>query len=87
MNGSSRDASKETIVARLLEKIVMKRYPALAIDAEQDEEIITQIGINDKFQLINVIFTEDLHELATKSEEAATRAELDAGLVRHKSHF
>jgi hypothetical protein len=87
VNGSSRDASKETIVARLLEKIVMKRYPALAIDAEQDEESITRIGINDKFWLINVFFSEELHELATKSEEAATRAELDADLVGHKLHF
>lgn len=89
VNGSSRDASKETIVARLLEKNIMKLYPglaALATDAE-GEDAITRIGISDKFRLINIIFSEELHEKAMTSEEAATRAELDAGLVGHKSPF
>ncbi len=53
----------------------MKLYPslaALAIDAE-GEDAITRIGISDKFRLINVIFSEELHEKAMTSEEAATR--------------
>jgi hypothetical protein len=42
VNGSSQDMSKETIVAHLLEKNIMKLYPALAalaIDAEVEDTI------------------------------------------------
>ena len=40
MNGSSHDASNETIVSRLLEKNIVQLYPdlaALAIDAEKED--------------------------------------------------
>jgi hypothetical protein len=41
--------------------------------------------LNDKFNLINVIFSEELSELAMRSEEATSHADLDAGLVGYKS--
>jgi hypothetical protein len=44
----------------------MKLYPALAIDAEE-EDAITQIGISDKFCIFSVIFFEELHEKAMMS--------------------
>jgi hypothetical protein len=66
VNVSSWDASKETIVACLLEKYIMKLYPALAIDADE-EDAITQISINDKFWLFSLIFSEELHEKAMMS--------------------
>jgi len=43
--------------------------------------------MNDKFRLINVIFSDELSDLAIRSEDTVTRAELDAGLVGHKSKF
>jgi hypothetical protein len=46
-----------------------------------------KISINDKFHLIDVIFSDELTELALRSEELATQAELDAGLVGHNSPF
>ncbi len=58
VNGSSHDASKETIISCLLEKSIMQLYPglaALAIDAEE-EDAPSQIGISDKFWLIHVFF-------------------------------
>ena len=53
------------------------------------EEIRTvhKISINDKFHLINVIFLDELSDLAIVSEDSSTRTELDAGLVGHKSPF
>jgi hypothetical protein len=43
--------------------------------------------LNDKFRLINVIFSDELSDLAISSEDSSTCAELDAGLVGHKSQF
>ncbi len=43
--------------------------------------------ISDKFWLINVTLSEELHVKAMMSEEAATWADLDAGLVGRKSPF
>jgi hypothetical protein len=53
------------------------------------EEIRTvqKISINDKFHLINVIFLDELSDLAIVSEDSSTRTELDAGLVGHKLQF
>jgi hypothetical protein len=59
-------------------------YRAIAIDAE-GEDTNTQIGISDKFWLIHVIFFEELHDKVMMSEEAASRADLEVGLVGHKS--
>jgi hypothetical protein len=87
VNGSSRDAPKELIVSHLLEKRIFAMYPTLAAEAGNDESHASRIGINDKFRLINVIFSEELHRMAVTSEEAASRAELDAGLVGHHSSF
>jgi hypothetical protein len=89
VNGASRDAPKEVIVARLLKKKILELYPSLGATQQQveDERAANKITGNGKFHLINVIFSGELAEIALSSEEAATRAELDAGLVGHKSPF
>jgi hypothetical protein len=46
-----------------------------------------KISLNDKFCLMNVFFSDELTELALRSEESAMRAELDAELVGHNSPF
>ncbi len=53
------------------------------------EEIATpkRVTINDKFQLINILFSHELGDMALHSKESATCAELDAGVVGHKSQF
>jgi hypothetical protein len=51
------------------------------------EVTASKFTINDKFHLINVIFSEELSDLAIRSEDTCTLAELDAGLVGHKSQF
>jgi hypothetical protein len=53
------------------------------------EEVVTssKLMMNDKFQLINIIFSDELSDLAIRSEDTSTRAKLDAGLVGHKSQF
>jgi hypothetical protein len=43
--------------------------------------------LNDKFRLINVVFSDELSNEAIRSEESATCAELDAGVVGYKSLF
>jgi hypothetical protein len=67
----------------------LELYPSLAATQQQveDERATNKITANDEFRLINVIFSGELAEIALSSEEAATRAELDAGLVGHKSPF
>jgi hypothetical protein len=86
INGVSRDASKEVIVARLLEKRILQLHPSSAT-LFPEEVTPSKFTINDKFRLINVIFSEELSDLAIRSEDTCTRAELDAGLVGHKSQF
>lgn len=89
VNGSSRDAPKELIVSCLLEKRIFAfaMYPTLAAEAGNDESHASRISIHDKFRLINVIFSDELHRKAVTSEDAASHAELDAGLVGHHSSF
>jgi len=43
--------------------------------------------LNDKFRLINVVFSDELSNEAIRSEESATCAELDAGVVGYRSLF
>ncbi len=65
VNGASRDAPKEVIVARLLKKKNLELYPSLAATQQQveDERATNKITANDKFRLINVIFQESLPKL------------------------
>jgi hypothetical protein len=53
------------------------------------EEVVTssKLMMNDKFQLINIIFSDELSDLAIRSEDTSTCTELDAGLVDCKSQF
>jgi len=89
VNGASRDAPKEIIVARLLEKKMLQLHPSLAATEVQPEASVAtnKITINDKFRLINVVFSSELADTALTSEQTITRAELDAGLVGHNSPF
>ncbi len=89
VNGTSCDAPKEIIVARLLEKKMLQLHPSLAATEVQPEAAIAsnKITINDKFCLINVIFSSELADTALTSEQTITHAELDAGLVGHNSPF
>jgi hypothetical protein len=50
INGASRDAPKEVIVARLLEKKMLQLHPSLAATQEQNEavSVSNKITINDK---------------------------------------
>jgi hypothetical protein len=86
VNGVSHDASKEVIVARLLEKKNLQLHPSLATSLPV-EVTASKFTINDKFCLINVIFSEELSDLAIRSEDTWTCAELDAGLGGHKLQF
>ncbi len=86
INRVSRDASKEVIVACLLEKRILQLHPSSA-PLFPEEVTPSKFTINDKFRLINVIFSEELSDLAIRSEDTCTRAELDAGLVGHKWQF
>jgi hypothetical protein len=43
--------------------------------------------MNNKFCLINVIFSSELGELALRSEDNVSHAELDTGLVGNNSPF
>jgi len=43
--------------------------------------------IHDKFQIINVIFSNELWELAASSGNMATREELDSGAIGAESRF
>ena len=89
VNGVSHDASKEVIIARLVEKKILQLHPSLATSLPnmQEGEAARKFMLNDKFRLINVIFSDELSDLAISSEDSSTRAELDAGLVGHKSQF
>ncbi len=90
VNGTSRDAPKEAIIARLLEKKIVQLFPSLAAGIPANVTTATvshEISLNDKFCLINMIFSDELTELDLRSEELATQAELDAGLVGHNSPF
>jgi hypothetical protein len=53
------------------------------------EEVVTanKFMMNDKFHLINIINSDELSDLAIRSEDTSTQAELDAGLVQHKSQY
>jgi hypothetical protein len=75
------------IVARILEKKMHAWCPSLEVP--QDEVVtMSRVTIHDKFRLINIIFSEELGEMALhSSEDTATRAELDAGVVGHNSQF
>jgi hypothetical protein len=82
VNGASHDLPKEVIVARILEKKMRALCPSLEVP--QDEVVtVSRVTIHDKFCLINIIFSEELGEMALHSEDTATCAELDAGVVGH----
>ncbi len=90
VNGSSRDASKELIKARSLEKKIFQQYaPGDRIPSSNSETLPrpAKFGLNDKFCLINVIFSDELCDCALTSEQSATQAELDTGKVGHRSPF
>jgi hypothetical protein len=88
VNSVSLDASKEVIVACFLEKIILQLHPLLATSLPVEEVVTTsKFTLNDKFYLINVIFSEELLDLAIRSEDTSTHAELDSGLVSHKLQF
>jgi len=75
-------------VARLLEKKIVQLFPSLGSEIPADATTATnKNSLNDKFHLTDVIFSDELSDLALRSEESATCAELDAGLVGHKSPF
>ncbi len=83
VNGASHDAPKEIIVAQLLEKKILALCPFL----EEEPEVIataSRVTIHNKFYLINIIFDE-LEDMSMHSKESATHAELDTGVVGHKS--
>jgi hypothetical protein len=86
VNGASRDAPKEVIVARLLEKKMLALCPSLEV-AQEVIATPSRVTVHDKFRLINIIFSDELGDMAMHSKESATRAELDAGVVGHKSPF
>ncbi len=68
---------------------MLKLHPLLAATEVQPEgeDAPNKITINDKFRLINVIFSSKLSDSALKSEPTVTHAELNAGLVGHNSPF
>ncbi len=78
---------KELIVSRLLEEWNFAMYPVIAVGAAEEEPQASRIGINDKFCLIYVIFSEELHRMAMTIEEGLSCAELDAGLIGNNSFF
>ncbi len=90
VNGASLDASKEVIVARLFKKKIVQLYPSLVPGPELPDDGNTTTNkflLNDTFRLIIFFFSDELSELAMRSEEAALHAELDAGLLGHNSPF
>jgi hypothetical protein len=59
VNGASRDASKELIIACLLEKKIFQQYaPGDRTPSSTSETLPhpAKFGLNDKFHLINVFF-------------------------------
>ena len=83
VNGASHDVPKEIIVAQLLEKKMLALCPFL----EEEPVVIataSRVTIHNKFYLINIIFDE-LEDMSMHSKESATHAELDTGVVGHKS--
>ena len=89
MNGASRDASKELIKARSLEKKIFQQYAPGDRTFSTSETLPrpAKFGLNDKFHLIYVIFSDDLCDCALTSEQSANHAELDTGLAGHRSPF
>ena len=86
--GGSRDASKEEIIANILEKKLAQNTPGLQKPDDGNKTTGTsKVTIHDKFRLINVIFSDALCQMALQSGNVATRAELDAGLVNSKAAF
>ncbi len=87
INGASHGASKEAIVACALEE-KKRQYPSLAAEIPAvDCSTPDKISLNDKFRLINVVFSDELADESLRSEQCATCTELDAGLVGSKSIF
>ncbi len=83
VNGASHDVPKEIIVAQLLEKKMLALCPFL----EEEPVVIataSRVAIHNKFYLINIIFDE-LEDMSMHSKESGTHAELDIGVVGHKS--
>jgi hypothetical protein len=78
VNGVSHDASKEVIIARLAEKKILQLHPSLATSLPnmQEGEAARKSMLNDKVRLINVIFSDELSDLAISSEDSSTCAEL-----------
>ena len=76
----SHDTSKEVIIAHFLKKKYLQPHPAFATSLNTEGiRTVQKITMNDKFHLINVIFSDDLSDLAVVSKDSSTRAELDAG--------
>jgi hypothetical protein len=93
VNGASHDAPKEATVAQLLEKNIVQLFPSSEAEipanatATATATAPNKVSLDDEFCLTNIIFSDELTELALRSEESATCAELDAGLVGHNSPF
>jgi len=65
-----------------LEKKIFQQYaPGDRIPSSTSETLprLAKFGLNDKFCLINVIFSDELCDCALTSEQSATQAELDTG--------
>ena len=61
VNGAPRDAPKEVIVSKLLEKKLMQLHPCLTAQLTDDgSSTDSKSLLNDKFRLINVIFSDEL---------------------------
>ncbi len=72
----------------MLDKKILQLYPSLAAEIPADDcNTPDKFLLNDKFCLINVVFSDELSDEALRSEQCATHAELDAGLVGSKSLF
>jgi hypothetical protein len=91
VNGASHDAPKEATVAQQLEKNIVQLFPSseaeIPANATATATAPNKVSLDDEFCLTNIIFSDELTELALRSEESATCAELDAGLVGHNSPF
>jgi hypothetical protein len=84
INSASHDAPKDVMVAWLLEKKMLALCPSLEV-AQEVIATASRVTIHDKFCLINIIFSDELGDMAMHSEESATHPELDAGVVGPKS--
>ena len=78
------DFPKHKIMHKLLEA---KFLPTTSTNGSSNTSAPVGRSIHVKFHLINVIFSEELHDLALISGNSTTCKELDSGTNGAKSHF